>query len=117
MSTVAGEAAGVPVTLDLGHPVAEPLDNLRSSLGFNLQADRISLSPIVQLGANRFQQIPGFFLLQIEVAVAGNSECSSGDDLISAIGAGDCECIAGRSIRQHAERVGEFAGWNRHYGR
>src|SRR5689334_12061186 len=60
-------------------------DNLCIGFALDLQSNRIALTPIVQLRANRLQQTSRFFFLKIKVRISGDAERAFGDDLVSAI--------------------------------
>ena len=70
---------------------------------FNLQPNSIALAAVVQFGANALQQASRFFLLEVEIAVAGHAKCRGGKHLISAIHA---RCIALDQIVQEDEILG-----------
>ena len=67
---------------------AEPLDDLGIGAGFDLQADGVALAAVVELDANGFKQRARFFLLEVEVGVAGDAEGGVGEHLVAAIHAG-----------------------------
>jgi hypothetical protein len=67
---------------------AQTLDDLRIGAGLDLQAHGVALAAVVQLDANGLQQRARFFLLEIEVGVAGDAEGGAGQHLIAAVHAG-----------------------------
>src|SRR5579884_1143185 len=71
---------------------AQTLDDLRCRAVFDLKSHSVAFAAVVQLGADRLKQIARFLFLQIEIAVAGNPECRSRDDLVPAIHLGRVRC-------------------------
>ena len=64
---------------------AQAFDDFRIGVGLDLQPHGIALAPVVQLGADRFQQVARFFFRQIEIAVAGDAERRRGNDVVAVI--------------------------------
>ena len=64
---------------------AQALDDFGIGVGLNLQPHRIALAPVMQLGADRLQQVARFFFRQIEIAVAGNAERRRRNDIVAVI--------------------------------
>ena len=67
---------------------AQPLDDVGVGAGFDLQAHRVALAPVVQLHANRFEQRARLFLLEVEVGVAGHAKGGVGQHFVAAVHAG-----------------------------
>ena len=67
---------------------AQALDDLRVGAGLDFQAHGVALAAVVQLDANGFQQRARFFLLEVEVGVAGDAEGGAGQHLVAAVHAG-----------------------------
>ncbi len=60
-----------------------------SSAGLDLQAHGIALAAVVQLHADGFEQRAGLFLFKVEVGIARDAEGGVGEDLITAVHAGE----------------------------
>ena len=61
------------------------VDNLSIGPLLNFQPHRITLTPVMQLGAHRLQQRSRLLFLKVEVAVARYAKCGSRQNLIAAI--------------------------------
>src|SRR5207245_9601887 len=64
---------------------AQAVDDFGISIGLDFKPHRVSFAAIVQLGTHRLEQAARFFFLKIEVAVAGHTECSRGNNVITVI--------------------------------
>ncbi len=63
---------------------AQPLGDVRVGAGLDLQAHGVALAAVVQLGAHALQHGARLFLLQVEVAVAGDAEGRAGEHGVAA---------------------------------
>ena len=98
----------------------EPVDDLDIRPFFNLQADNVSLAPVVEFGAHAVEQAAGFLLLQIEIAVARDAKGRFRENFIAAIHARRVvldeivqkDEVLGARARKQRHETGQSA-WNR----
>ena len=97
---------------------AQTLDDFRIGAGLDFEAHRIAFAAVVQLDANGFKQRARFFLLEVEVGVAGDAEGGVGQHLVAAIHAAQVlrdqileqQVIVGAVRRGQADEPGQRAG-------
>ena len=66
----------------------QPVDDLRVGAGLHLQAHRVALAAVMQLHADGLQQRARFFLLEVEVRVAGDAKGGVAQHFVAAVHAG-----------------------------
>ncbi len=101
---------------------AQPFDDVGMRAGLDLQPHRVALAPVVQLHADRFQQRPRFFLLEVEVGVARHAKRRVSQHFVAAVHAG--EVLRDQVLQQHvvelafrrrqANKAGQRAGHRHH---
>ena len=64
---------------------AQALDDFGVGVGFDFEAHGVAFAAVVQLGANRLEQVAGFFFCQVKVTVAGHAESGGGDDVVAVV--------------------------------
>jgi hypothetical protein len=87
---------------------AQPLHNLGVGVAFDLQPHRVALAPVMQLHADRLQERPRFFLLEVEVRVARHAEGRRSQHRVAAVHAG--QMLLDHLLQEHVVVMAVRAG-------